>query len=539
MRPRVQKITLCIGALILTLSCSSCQVAREAQDLPQENTESTAPQADPRENGAGKLVYLKVENAAASSFDDTPDWAPKPDAMAPVDRDILTRWSSKMGFDNEWIYFDFGRPKTLSRIVIKWEQAHAVDYEILISQDARSWKRLALIKGGDGGTDEIKFSAIKARYVKIINLKRNNPQWGFSIWEFEIYGPKNLNPDEKTEKADFLGLEEKKKEFEEILAKLKATVEPLTLEEFHKGVVYTSWSDSELGTIASDLTLVHLYMLGARHIAIMAPAYQKAVDSEEIVTHDFPGGDTPTEESIVHAIKSCHSLGMKVMLKPHLDCLDGTPRVDIIASDAWFKNYKRMILRYAKIAEENDVEIFAVGTELENTTFSKWEAEWRDVIASVKEIYNGYLTYSANWTEYEDVPFWDMMDFIGIDAYFPLTKKNDPTKEELEKAWEGIAGRIGTWLKDSNLDKGVIFTELGYVSSDGTNTEPWATQTNPEDQFEQADCLDAALEVLSKRIWFRGMYLWQYFAQERWSPLGYPVRGKEAEKVLKKWYEKL
>ena len=70
------------------------------------------PEGDP-------LVYLAVTDAVASSFDDTPDWAPLPNAMAPVDRDMLTRWSPKLGLDNEWIYFDFGKVKVLSKIIIK------------------------------------------------------------------------------------------------------------------------------------------------------------------------------------------------------------------------------------------------------------------------------------------------------------------------------------------------------------------------------------------------------------------------------------
>jgi hypothetical protein len=485
------------------------------------------------------LVYLKVAGAHASSFDDTPDWAPQPDPMAAVDGDMLTRWSPKLGLDNEWIYFDFGVPKVLSRILIRWEEAHAVDYEVLTSSNAKSWKRLILMKGQDGGIDEIEVAPVKTRFVKIIGLKRNNPKWGFSIWELEMYGPKSLNPGEKGESRTLDDIEEKKKELEKALSAFKATPRPLTLTEFHKGVVYTSWNHSELGSMVSDLTLTHLRKLGVGHIAIMAPAYQETIDSSEIVTHDFPGGDTPTDEAIVHAIETAHSLGMKVMLKPHIDCLDGTFRGDIIPSKAWFESYKKTILRYARLAGKNKVEMFCVGTELENTSFFRWEHEWRSIIASVKEVYKGYLTYSANWTEYEHVSFWDSMDLIGIDAYFPLTEKNDPTKDELLAGWEGVADKIEAWLKGTGFNKNVIFTELGYVSSDGTNREPWATLTNAEDQEEQADALGAALGVLHKRNWFKGMYLWQYFPREIWSPLGYPVRGKEAEGVLSEWYKKL
>lgn len=482
------------------------------------------------------IVYLQVMDAETSSFDTTPDWAPKPDVMAPVDRDMLTRWSSELGRDNEWISFDLGKPKVLSKIIIKWEAAYATDYEIFTSQDGKKWKKLIFIENQNGGVDEIVFAPRRAQFAKILCLKRYNPQWGVSIWEFEIYGPKSLNPDEK-EPAPEKDLGENKKKLEEKIARLKTPLLPVDEQEFQKGVVYTSWSANEMSSIASDLELAHLAEIGVNYIAIMVPTYQDAVDSTVIVTHDYSGGDTPTDEAIIHAIDMCHLLGIRVMLKPHVDCMDGTPRVDIIGNPAWFESYKKMILRYARLAEENKVEIYCVGTELENTTFSAWETQWRDIINSIKEVYTGYTVYAANWTEHEGVNFWDTVDFVGIDAYFPLTTKNDPTKEELIAAWEKSADEIQTWLEKDKIGKNVIFTELGYVSSDGTNKQPWATLTNPEDQKEQADSLDAAFEVLTKRPWFKGIYLWQYFPQERWSPLGFTIKDKEAEEVVKKWYK--
>lgn len=487
----------------------------------------------------GGLVYLGVQNAVASSFDVTPDWAPKPDAMAPVDRDMLTRWSPKLGLDNEWIYFDFGMPKTMSKIIIKWEKAYAIDYSIFTSTDAKNWKRLVQMKDQDGETDEIEFRPLETRYVKIMGQKRGNPTWGFSMWELEMYGPKGLNAEGEPSGEDVSDMAEKQREFEIALKEFAGHSGEFTADEMHKGVVYTSWSDSELGSIVSDLTLVHIRRLGVKHVAIMAPTYQDGAASTVIVRHDHEGGDTPTDAAIAHAIKTCRSMGMKVLLKPHVDCMDGTFRGDIIPSVRWFESYKNMIVEYARLAEENKAEIFAVGTELEGTTFSRWEAQWRDIITAVRSVYKGHILYSANWTEYQDVPFWDVLDYVGIDAYFPLTNKKDPTREELEQAWSGVADTIGSWITEKYPDKGVIMTELGYVSSDGTNSQPWATLVNAEDQDEQAECLEAAFQVLSERPWFKGIYLWQYFPVDRWSPIGYPIRGKKAEEVLKKWYGKL
>ena len=132
---------------------------------------------------------------------------------------------------------------------------------------------------------------------------------------------------------------------------------------------------------------------------------------------------------------------------------------------------------------------------------------------------------------------------MGIDAYFPLTEKNDPTKEELISAWEGQADIIENWLKLKGISRPVIFTEIGYDTIDGTNTKPWRLiSTRPEhieDQQEQADCLDAMVTVLSKRSWFRGFYWWNYFPRPEVGPLGFTLRGKKGEEVLADWFNKL
>ena len=180
--------------------------------------------------------------------------------------------------------------------------------------------------------------------------------------------------------------------------------------------------------------------------------------------------------------------------------------------------------------------MFCVGTELGGTPL-KWEAEWRKIIKEIRNAYKGPLVYAANWDEYTEVPFWNELDFMGIDAYFPLTAKNDPSKDELIAGWEKRAGEIENFLKKKNINKPVIFTEVGYTSANGTNRKPWEAPSQVEDQKEQAECLDAAMTVLTRKSWFRGLYWWNAFPQETDSPLGFTVKGKLAEGVLAKWYK--
>jgi len=545
MRPKVKKITLCIGALILALSCSSCQAAEEARDLPKENAVSAVSQASPAENKAPeKFVYLKVENAVASGFDESPDWAPRPDPMAPVDADHENRWSSAYR-DGEWIYFDFGHPKTISRIVIKWEQAYAPKYELLTSDDAKDWKRLILLEGQTGGTNEMVFQPVTCRYVKIQGITRVNPEWGISIWEFEAYGPKDANPgdlpyDQTFTKKEKTEIEKKRDEINLVSGQIVPSPGPITESEFQRGVNYTSWDSNELATDLSDYSLIYLSQLGVGHIALMAVYYQEDAGAKNIFAD---AKKTVSDESVGHAINIIHALGMKVMLKPHVDLLDEEARTNIIPSDEWFDSYKAFIMHHAEIAAKYNVELFCIGTELSNTTTAKWKERWSDIISSIRKVYKGPITYAANWDEYETVSFWNDVDYIGMDAYFPLTNMNNPPKEELIKAWEKHAATLEGWLKANSLTKPIIFTEIGYDTLEGSNKNPWRVLPTlakyVESQQEQANCLESLLTVLSNKSWFKGLYWWNYFPRPDIGPLGYTLRGKLGEKVLIDWYKKL
>lgn len=485
------------------------------------------------------LVYLQALDAKASSFDETPDWAPEPDAMAPVDGNMLTRWSSGYEGASEWITFDLGRESVASNVIIRWERAYATKYKILVSNNNEDWVEVYNETDCKGVAVESTFPAVKCRYLKVLCLEKVEEKWGISIWEIEIYGPKSFNPQSTILKENYLSTaedEKKKEEAMKLIEEFAAAPVPVADDPVQQGAVYTSWMSDELLMPASDITLVSLKKMGFDSVAIMIPAYQEDLDSPEVFTNDSPGGDTPTDDSIIHAINTCHKLGIRVMLKPHIDPRTDEARVNIIPSEAWFNSYEKLILRYAVIAEKNSVEIFSIGTELEGTTFDMWDARWREIIKKVKEVYKGKLTYSANWTEYKEVPFWDEMDFIGIDAYFPLTTKDNPAQEELAAAWNKTADDIQLWLNENGLtNKSVIFTEIGYTSTTGTNRQPWVAITTIENQDEQANSLEATFSVLKERPWFKGYYLWQYMPQERWSPLGFTVRDKKAEQVVAEW----
>ena len=137
-----------------------------------------------------------------------------------------------------------------------------------------------------------------------------------------------------------------------------------------------------------------------------------------------------SDEGIASTTQVAHSLQIKTLLKPHLWVGKGWPGDIQMTNDAdwvvWFSNYEKFILHYAVLAEKHHIDMLCIGTELQKTVSR--EKEWRSLIKKIKEVYHGPLTYAANfYLEFEQIKFWDELDFIGIQAYFPLAKSKEPS----------------------------------------------------------------------------------------------------------------
>ena len=136
-----------------------------------------------------------------------------------------------------------------------------------------------------------------------------------------------------------------------------------------------------------------------------------------------------TTAGIIACTAQAHALNLRVMLKPHLWIKHSvfTGELDFKTDAEWEKwesEYEKYILNFAKVAESENIELFCFATELKNP-IAKRPQYWNQLITKIRAVYKGKLTYAANWDEFEDTPFWGQLDFIGIDAYFPLSTTAD------------------------------------------------------------------------------------------------------------------
>ena len=318
---------------------------------------------------------------------------------------------------------------------------------------------------------------------------------------------------------------------------------PTIPSEFQKGMDYAAWWQGQYSTPSADESLNKLNATGARWLGLVVTGYQETITST-VITYTLPR--TPTDSDLVHVITRAHSLGMRVMLKPHLDLNNdpahwrgqiGTGFTSEAEWQTWFASYRDFINHYAALAQANGVEQFAVGTELVGT--SGREADWRRVVSDVRGLFSGPITYASNHSgEETGIQWWDAVDYIGVDAYYPLTNEDDPTLAELKAAWAIPTLTLENLSKQYN--RPLIFTEIGYRSVDGANQRPWEWQAGGTvDLQEQADCYQAALETFWGKPWFRGIYWWYWSTNPNQggpADTDYTPHNKPAETVLRQSY---
>ncbi|WP_240703088.1 discoidin domain-containing protein [Cohnella luojiensis] len=111
------------------------------------------------------------------------------EASKAFDGNSSTRWASTEGIDPGWIYVDLGTSQSINKVKLNWEAAYATSYRIQVSTDSGSpvnWQDVYVTTTGNGGIDEIMFTAQNAKYVRMYGTARGTP-YGYSLFDFEVY----------------------------------------------------------------------------------------------------------------------------------------------------------------------------------------------------------------------------------------------------------------------------------------------------------------------------------------------------------------
>jgi len=234
---------------------------------------------------------------------------------------------------------------------------------------------------------------------------------------------------------------------------------------------------------------------------------------------------------------------LKVMVKPHVWVGgEGWTGDYNLSTEAqwlqWEKDFKRYIINHAKKADSLQAELFCIGTEYRIPARERPEF-WRSLISDVRKVYDGKLTYASNWDNYENISWWDELDFIGVDAYFPLIEGDHPSITEIKEGWNPVKRNLKSFSQ--KWGKPILFTEFGFQSVNGAAGKHWEVEKSMEsvNLQLQADAYEATFQAFEDEDWWAGGFFWKWHFMRRKSnryQMEWTPQDKPAEQVIAKWY---
>ena len=299
-----------------------------------------------------------------------------------------------------------------------------------------------------------------------------------------------------------------------------------------------------------DSTLPALARMGVTHIALIPFAFMPAVDDPALRFDPDVRWYSESAEGARALGRQAERLGLRLILKPQvwIGHAEGEWSHHIGFETeaewaAWEVAYRAFLLHHARVAAEVGADVLVVGTELGRSVRTR-PAFWRGLIADVRAVFPGRLTYAANWhDDAEHVAFWDALDYIGVQAYFPLAQTDAPDAAALRAGWAEHKAVLRALHE--RWDRPVLFTEVGYRSVPYAAARPWQWPAHGEavtpDPALQARLYAETFRAWWPEPWFAGLVLWKWYGQPH-ADAGHTVdfspQGKPAEAVLRAWFSR-
>jgi len=312
---------------------------------------------------------------------------------------------------------------------------------------------------------------------------------------------------------------------------------------FQRGFNHTheALSDPRRGYLSkrSDEALGKLVDLGADAVAIVPYTYH-LTQHEPTPLPVLRGAVKENDETVLHAILEAKRRGLSILLKPQLQGV-WPGRIGMRSEVEWdrfFAYYETWLDHYALMAEMYDIEILCVGVELVRATEGH-EENWTRLVKRIRRLYSGELVYAANWGgELEHVKFWSLFDYIGVNAYYPLSDSDTPTDAELLTRAEKVMDELAAVHRRHG--KPVLITEIGYPSAEAPWKDPWEDGfRRPLNLEHQVRCYRTMITALDAHPWLSGVYWWRWLSSGVGGPghPSYTPRGKPAEELVAKYFK--
>ena len=259
--------------------------------------------------------------------------------------------------------------------------------------------------------------------------------------------------------------------------------------------------------------------------------------------HFSDNAGSENDDAVVHAVSMASKMGMYTLLKPQIYVGGSWPGgIDMPTDAQWDKfhdYYYRWIRHYAFLAEIHGMDALCIGVEFTKATLARPDA-WRQMIKQTRALYSGKITYAANWgDEFEKIEFWDDLDFIGLNSYYPLSKKDNPTNAEMSLRFDTVKTKIKKVY--DRFKKPIVFTEIGFRSID----TPWKNPHAEADETINEEAQQRSYEVIFKGIqnepWCQGILWWKfpsYIEYRGEHNNAFTPNNKLAEETVREWFTK-
>jgi hypothetical protein len=322
---------------------------------------------------------------------------------------------------------------------------------------------------------------------------------------------------------------------------------------YHLGFNFDHTGDFNRAMNATQVaaSLDALKALGVTHISITPSFFQDTLES----TAFFWKRDRAAMDNEVRdAIRLARARGLFVLLKPHLwlekrgpDIWRGkiNPQGDAWAT--WSAAYKTVLLEYAELAAAEQCAGFCLGSELTEVATRRAEF-WRDLAASVRTKFPGWLTYAANWyQEFEKIAWWDAVDRCGVDAFYPIVDKSSEPVTHYTAMARMRKIRKTIMAVGEKVSRPVLLCEVGYKATPNTARQPWEwhdAATQPVDLAVQKTLYEAVRDVFDPdrdpdAARMGGLYFWKWCADLDWGGAensDFTPHGKPAEETIRDWF---
>ena len=301
---------------------------------------------------------------------------------------------------------------------------------------------------------------------------------------------------------------------------------------------------------ALDRQLDRLAAMGVDAVSLMPFAFEGGPSAPRL---RMLGGspESETDVGLIHAVRRARAHGLRTLYKPHIWVGGGSWPGDVAMGDepawqGWWRDYRRYVLHHAVLARWSGADLFSVGCELSGT-LGRAE-DWRRLIAAVRQVFPGLLTYAGNWSgDLERAPFWEQLDLIGVDAYFPLSPDPAAGSAELARGAAAVVARLAAASRARH--RPLLLTEVGFAARRAAWTAPHREGGTPS-QADQAAAYAALFGALGHPPWLAGAFVWKAFSSEaadadhppparRWrdrEAADFRFLGRQAEAAIAAYY---